>query len=164
MAASGSAAGRPLSSTRTDPGVAPAPSALVTLVAGSAVLATPVPVTPVPVTPVPGPAGSARRRACAATAAAEPRVTTPGTAAAIRLPTSPYSVQPSTTAWHPAGVLAAALAIAAAIAASSPASTASARPGQATGVTSAEPPNSAISLRWYGLCVVATVAQMATEW
>ncbi len=38
-----------------------------------------------------------------------------------------------------------------------------ARPGHATGVTVARPPNSSMSLRWYSLAVVATVAQMATE-
>src|SRR5580698_10909555 len=103
MAASGSAAGRPLSSTRTDPRAGLAPSVPVTPMAVTLVPVTLVPVTLVPVLAdarppalrLAGPADWARRSACAATAAAEPRVTAPGTAAAIRSPTSSYSVQPS---------------------------------------------------------------------
>src|SRR5579859_1219075 len=68
-----------------------------------------------------------------------------------------------TTAPQSAGVRCAASAIAASIASLSPASTAVARPGQATAVTRAPPPNSSTSLRWYSLAVVATVAQIATE-
>ena len=55
------------------------------------------------------PAGN-RRSAWAATAAAEPNVTAPGTAWLIRSAASSYSVQPSTTASQPAGVWAAAAA------------------------------------------------------
>ncbi len=72
-------------------------------------------------------------------------------------------MQPSTTARQPAGVRAAAAAMAAAVAAPSPASMASARPGQATWVTRAPAAKLAMSLRWYSLAVVATVAQMASE-
>jgi hypothetical protein len=60
---------------------------------------------------------------------------------------SSYSVQPSTTAPQPAGVRAATSATADRVPASSPASTASARPGQATAVTCAEPAKSAMSWR-----------------
>ena len=76
---------------------------------------------------------------------AERNVTAPGTARLIWSAASSYSVQPSTTASQPGGVSAAAAATAALVASSSPASTASARPGQATGVTDADPPNLAIS-------------------
>jgi hypothetical protein len=71
----------------------------------------------------------------------------PGSAAPIRSAASSYSVQPSTTAPQSAGVRAAAPATAALVAASSPASTASARPGQGTGVTRAEPAKSSMSRR-----------------
>src|SRR5262249_7291905 len=109
------------------------------------------------------PARPARRSAWAATAAAEPNKVAPGTAALISSAASSYSVQPMTTAPQSAGVRAAASAMAAPIASLSPASTAVARPGHATVVTFACPPNFLISQRWYSLAVVATVAQMATE-
>ena len=67
-----------------------------------------------------GPPAATRRRACAATAAAERNRVTPGSAAPIRSAASSYSVQPSTTAPQSAGVRAAAPATAALVAASSP--------------------------------------------
>src|SRR5215469_5659895 len=161
MAVGGKLAGRPLSSTVSVP-----TSVLAELAVRLAMLAVRLAVplaVPLIADPWPAAATFALRSAWLATAAAEPNRIASGTAAPIWSAASSYSVQPSTSAPHLAGVLAAASAIAAPIASLSPASTALARPGQATGVTSEPPPNSAMSLRWYSLSVVATVAQMATE-